>query len=72
MKYTKDMTISKILFNNSRTIEIFHKYNLDCLKCLGAEKETLEEVARVNNLDVNKMIEDLNNIDIEEKKNACD
>lgn len=68
MKYNRDMTISQILFSDSRTIEVLHKYGLNCLNCLAAEKETLEIVCRVNDIDENDIIEDLNNI---EKENAC-
>ncbi len=68
MKYHKDMTISQILFSDSRTIEIFHKYELNCLNCLAADNETLEIACRVNDIDEENIIEDLNNI---ENKNAC-
>jgi hybrid cluster-associated redox disulfide protein len=68
LKYNKNMTISEILFSNSKTIEVMHKYGLTCLNCLGAERETLEEVARANEIDLDKMIKDLNNL---EKEDAC-
>lgn len=62
------MTVSEVLFSNCRTIEIFHKYGLNCLNCLASETETLEIVARVNEIDIETLIEDLNKI---ENENAC-
>jgi len=66
MKYSKDMKVNEILFNEARNIGVFKKYGLPCSTCLGAENETLEIVCRVNNVDINMIIKDLNN-----KKNAC-
>lgn len=63
MKYKKDMTISQILFSNSRTVEVFHKYGLNCINCLAAENETLEVVCRINDIDQEQIIQDLNNIE---------
>ncbi|SHK43002.1 hybrid cluster protein-associated redox disulfide domain-containing protein [Caminicella sporogenes DSM 14501] len=68
MRYNKDMTISEIVFSDFKTIEVFKKYGLSCLRCLGAETETLEEIARINEINLNKMIEDLNNVG---RENAC-
>lgn len=68
MKYHKAMTVSQVLFRDSKTIEIFHKYELNCLNCLAAENETLEVVCRANDIDEEELIKDLNNI---EEKNAC-
>ncbi len=62
MVYTKDMTIREILFRDSKNIDIFHKYGLKCLSCLGSEIETLEEMARANEIDLDKIIQELNEI----------
>lgn len=68
VKYNRNMTIAEIVFSDLKTIEVFQKYGLDCMRCLGAKTETLEEVARTNGIDLEKIIHDLNNI---EKENAC-
>jgi len=68
MRYHKDMTVNEVVFSNTKAIEIFHKYRLKCLTCLGAEKETLEDMARANNISLDQIISDLNNM---ENKNAC-
>lgn len=68
VKYNKDMTISEIVFSNFKTIEVLKKYGLNCIGCLGAETETLEDVARTKGIDLDRILNDLNNI---EKENAC-
>lgn len=63
MRYNKDMTISEILFTNPNVIEVFKKYGLNCQNCFGAETETLEIASRVNGINLEEILFDLENLE---------
>jgi hybrid cluster-associated redox disulfide protein len=42
--------------------KVFGKYNLGCIGCMGAMRETLEQGAIAHGLDVNDILRDLNAI----------
>jgi hybrid cluster-associated redox disulfide protein len=42
--------------------KVLGKYNLGCIGCMGAMKETLEQGAIAHGLDVNDILRDLNAI----------
>ncbi|NCS99855.1 DUF1858 domain-containing protein [Candidatus Parcubacteria bacterium] len=62
-KITKDTVLAEI-FKKPGTEKILAKYNLPCLHCPMAkfelDKLTLGQVCRVYNLDLKKIISDLN------------
>ncbi|MDP1538882.1 MAG: hydrid cluster protein-associated redox disulfide domain protein [bacterium] len=62
---TKETTLSKLL-NNSKAQEILAKYNLPCLSCPFAQYEMeslkLGEVCQMYNIDVVKILEELNRV----------
>ena len=62
-KITKDAVLAEI-FKKPGTEKILAKYNLPCLHCPMAkfelDKLTLGQVCRVYNLDLKKIISDLN------------
>lgn len=63
MRYNKDMTISQILFTNPKVLQVFKAYGLPCQNCLGAETETLEEVSRIFQIELNQILCDLEELD---------
>lgn len=56
----KNTTIVKILKNYPDKIEILMDFGLDCVGCLSAKYETLEEAAGVHGVDLEELIYELN------------
>jgi len=59
-KITKDMTISDVARKYPKTAFVFMDYGLHCIGCPAAPDETLEEAAKLHNLDLEKLLADLN------------
>jgi hybrid cluster-associated redox disulfide protein len=59
---TKDMTIGEIVRLYPRTLEVFSRFGLDCFECQVADFEKLEHGAGVHQVDVEKLVEELNRI----------
>ncbi|AGB41151.1 hydrid cluster protein-associated redox disulfide domain protein [Halobacteroides halobius DSM 5150] len=62
MKVTKETSILKLLAKNPKAKEILAKYNLGCAECLGAMVDDLESAAKANDVEVEKLIEELNKL----------
>ena len=58
---TKDMTIGKILKNNSEKIDVLMNFGMDCTGCLSVKFETLEKAASVDGVNLDQLIYELNN-----------
>lgn len=63
MKYNKDMTINQIIFTNPKNLEILKEYGLRCQTCFGAHTETLEIAARVNGINLEEILRDLEGVE---------
>jgi hybrid cluster-associated redox disulfide protein len=61
-KITKNMTFHQALQMSPEVAKVFGKYNLGCIGCMGAMRETLEQGAIAHGLDVNDILRDLNAI----------
>lgn len=61
-KITKNMTFHQVLQMSPEVAKVLGKYNLGCIGCMGAMKETLEQGAIAHGLDVNDILRDLNAI----------
>lgn len=59
-RITKDTTIAEVVRICPKAGEIFEKHNMGCLVCMAASAETLEEGAAMHNVDVDKLVEELN------------
>lgn len=57
---TTDMTIGKILKNNPEKADILMDFGLDCIGCLSAKFETLEQAAKVHGVNLEQLIYELN------------
>jgi len=53
-KVTKEMTISEAARKYPKTAFVFMDYGLHCIGCPAAPDETLEEAAKLHNLDLEK------------------
>jgi len=59
-KITKEMGISEILQKYPKAFEVFLKYNLPCIGCAAAHFENIEAIAKEFNINIKKLLEDLN------------
>jgi len=59
---TKDMTFHQVLQMSPEVAKVLGKYNLGCIGCMGAMRETLEQGALAHGLDVADILRDLNAI----------
>lgn len=57
---TKDMKIEEIIRKYPKTLKIFDQYGIDCTTCQLKEFENLEAGAKVHNIDLSAIIDDLN------------
>ncbi len=57
---TKDMKIEEIIRTYPQTLKIFDRYGIDCATCHLKEYENLEDGAKVHNIDLHAIVEDLN------------
>lgn len=62
MIITKDSIIADVLKSVPGSVDIFEKYNMGCLSCMGVQKESLEKGCLMHGMDVNKLLEELHKI----------
>jgi hybrid cluster-associated redox disulfide protein len=58
----KEMTIGEIIRRYPQTLPIFERYGLTCNECQIADYEALEHGAGVHKVDVDKLLEELNEV----------
>lgn len=56
----RDMVVKEILELDSGIAGVFMQNDLNCLGCPGGKNETLWEAAQGHNVDLQKLIDDLN------------
>lgn len=61
-KVTKDMTFHQVLQMSPEVAKVLGKFNLGCIGCMGAMRETLEQGAQAHGLNVDDILKDLNAI----------
>ncbi len=66
-RFTRDMTILEALQAHPRSREVFMRSGMTCVNCMGAQMETIEEGARMHELDVDGLLEELNGLEEEER-----
>ena len=60
IKITQGMTIGEVMKKYPKTVFVFIDYNLHCVGCPMANPETIEEAAKLHQLDLKKFLKDLN------------
>jgi len=60
LKITKEMTIGEVAQKYPKTIFVFIDYGLHCVGCPVAPDETIEQAAKVHQLDLTNFLKDLN------------
>jgi len=59
-KIKKDMTFNEVMRTYPDTIKVFRKYGMECIGCLGAELESIENGAIAHGVDLESLLGDLN------------
>lgn len=59
-KIKKEMTINEVVKKYPKTVFVFIDYGLHCVGCPAAQGETIEEAAELHQMDLEKLLEDLN------------
>jgi hybrid cluster-associated redox disulfide protein len=59
-KITKGMTIAQVTEKFPQIAPILMGYGFHCAGCPAAQSETIEDLANVNQMDLQKLLEDLN------------
>jgi hydroxylamine reductase len=61
-KITKDNSLGEVLRKHPKTLLVFMDYGLNCAGCPLSQSETIKEAAEAHQLDLAKLLEDLNKI----------
>jgi hybrid cluster-associated redox disulfide protein len=59
MEITKDTIIADVLKYNPKTVEVFDKFNMGCISCMGVQNESLEKGSLMHGMDVNELLAEL-------------
>ncbi len=62
LKITGEMTVAEIMEKYPKTGPILMGYGFQCFGCPMARSETLEALAKSNQLNLDKLLEDLNKV----------
>jgi hybrid cluster-associated redox disulfide protein len=62
MEITKDTIIEDVLKSHPDAIQVFMKYNLGCIACMGATQESVEQGARMHGIDPEPIVKELNEL----------
>lgn len=59
---TKEMRIIKVLKDYPETYDVFMEYELDCLGCMSAKYETIEQLSDIHFIDLELFLQSLNDV----------
>lgn len=59
---SKEMTIMDVIIKYPVTQSVFESYKMACSACMGAMNESLEAGARMHGIELEKLINDLNEV----------
>lgn len=62
---TKEMPLIEALRFHPQTREIFAKHGMSCIGCLGSSIETIENAAKMHDIDVELLLQELNSLEPE-------
>ena len=61
-KITKEITIAEVIKKYPKTVFVFMDYGLHCVGCPMAQNDTIEGAAKLHQIDLEKLLKDLNKI----------
>ena len=64
-KITKEMGIGEVIKKYPKTVFVFMDYGLHCVGCPMAQGESIEAAVKLHQIDLEKLLKDLNKIAIE-------
>jgi hybrid cluster-associated redox disulfide protein len=70
MNVTKDTIIEEVLKAHPDAMQVFMKYRLGCIACMGATQESVEQGARMHGVDPEPLVKELNELFSKEKPEA--
>lgn len=59
-KITKEMTIAEIINKYPKTVPIMMGFGFHCVGCPMSQSETIEDLAKNNQIDLKKLLDSLN------------
>ncbi|MFA5767589.1 MAG: DUF1858 domain-containing protein [Candidatus Paceibacterota bacterium] len=59
-KITKDMTIDEVIQKYPKSAVVFMEHGFHCIGCPASQAETVEQGAELHQVDLNKLLDDLN------------
>lgn len=59
--FTKDSTISEVLFSNPKLKVVLEGFGMHCFGCPMSQIETLEEASEAHEIDLDFLLDKLNN-----------
>jgi len=65
--FTKEMSIQDVVQAEPRARAVFEVHGMGCGACLGAQLETIEEGARMHDIDPEIILEELNQLGTPQK-----
>ncbi len=57
---TKDTPIEEVLRLSPAAREVFVRHGMSCIGCMGSISETIDQAARMHDIDVEKLLRELN------------
>lgn len=58
----KDSKIIDVLRQYPEAIEVFERFGMGCIGCMGMVEETIDDGAKMHHLPVEKLVDELNRI----------
>lgn len=62
MRVTEEMNVCDVLEMDPKMEEVFMKHDLNCVGCPGGECETIKEAAAGHDVDLVRLLEDINGL----------
>ncbi len=62
MVITRKTSINELLRSHPMVREIFAKHGMGCIGCMGAATETIENGAKMHDIDVEALLQELNEL----------
>lgn len=60
MVVTKDTSLTAVLRAHPHVRDIFARHGMGCIGCLGAAEETIEEAAKMHDIDLLLLLREIN------------
>ena len=60
--FTKDMSMMEALQADPRAKDVFAAYGMGCIGCMGVSMESVENGAKMHNIDPKAILDDLNKL----------